>query len=74
MKRKDLKARIGYNKNEDAYELLISTDGGKTWGMSVSSKCQRCEKDKPDAEPMFISCTLIEEMKRAISYGYEIVY
>ena len=74
MKNKDLKARIGYNKKEDAYELLISTDGGNTWGMSVSSKCRRCDTDKPDAEPMYISLALVEKMKEAIRFGYEIVY
>lgn len=71
---KDLKARIGYNKKEDAYELLISTDGGESWGMSVSSKCRRREGQSPDDEPEFIHIGLIEKMKEAIAYGYEIVY
>lgn len=70
----ELKARIGYNKKEDAFELLISTDGGRTWGMSESSKCRKCDIDKPDAEPMFIHCGLIDAMKNAIRYGYRIVY
>ena len=67
-------ARIGYNKQRDAFELLISTDGGETWGLELSCKCMRSEHDKKDDEPMFVSIELIEAMKRAISYGYEIVY
>lgn len=66
--------RIGYNKQNDAYELLISTDGGKSWGMTTSAKCRRCDKDSPDDEPMFIHVSLIEELKKAISLGYEVVY
>ena len=61
-------------KKEDAFELLISTDGGDTWGMDISSKCRRCDMDKPDAEPEFIHCGLIQHMKDAIRYGYRIVY
>ena len=70
----ELKARIGYNKKEDAYELLISTDGGDTWGMSVSSKCRRCEGQSEEEEPMFVSIGLLEELKRAVALGYRIVY
>lgn len=70
----ELKARIGYNKKEDSFDLLISTDGGDTWVMCVSSKCRRCEQDKPDAEPEFVHCGIIKHMREAIRYGYRIVY
>lgn len=70
----ELKARIGYNKKEDAFELLISTDGGDTWGMSVQSKCRLSDTNKPDDEPEFIHCGLIGYLKDAIRYGYRVVY
>lgn len=34
----ELKARNGYVKSNDSFDLLISTDGGDTWGMSVLSE------------------------------------
>jgi len=71
---KDNLCRIGYNKSEDAYELLLSTDGGKTWSMTTRAKCRRCDKDNPDDEPMFIHISLIEELKKAISLGYRVTY
>ena len=70
----ELKARIGYVKSNDSFDLLISTDGGDTWGMSVSSKCRRCEGQDPEAEPEFVHIGLIEDLKKAIALGYRIVY
>lgn len=67
-------ARIQYNKERDEYALMLSTDGGKTWGFSLGCRCQRREGESPDAEPMFVSIELIEEMKRSILNGFEIVY
>lgn len=74
MKNKKLVARIGYDKTNDEYQLRISTDGGETWNYSMGAKCTRSVKDEPDAEPMFVSCTLIEELKKCIALGYEVVY
>ena len=68
------KARIMYDKKLDMYKLMLSTDGGETWDFSTGCVCQRCDKDKPDAEPMFINIGLIEEMKKAIICGFNIVY
>lgn len=70
----ELKARIGYNKKEDAFELLISTDGGDTWGMVAQSKCRLSDTNKPDDEPVFIHCDLIACLKDVIRCGYRVVY
>ena len=70
----ELKARIGYNKKEDSFDLLISTDGGDTWGLCVSSKCRLSINNKAGDEPEFIHCGLISELKNAIRLGYRIVY
>lgn len=74
MARKKMLARIGYDKKADMYKLLLSTDDGETWDFSVGCECQRSEHDKSDDEPMFIHISLIEEMKKAIACGFEIVY
>ena len=74
LKTNKMKCRIGYNKEQDAYELLLSSDGGESWNMSMSAKCRRCDKNDPDDEPEFIHIGLIEELKKAISLGYEVVY
>lgn len=68
------KARIAYDKGQDMYKLMLSTDGGDTWDFSTGSQCRRCTEDKPDDEPMFIHISLIEEMKKAIRCGFNIVY
>lgn len=73
-KENPMKVRIGYNKKEDMYQLLLSTDGGETWDFSFGSVCQRSANDDEDAEPMFISCQLVEELKKAIRCGFEVVY
>ena len=67
-------ARIKYDKANDMYCLMLSTNGGDDWDFSFGTKCQLSQKDKPDAEPMYISCELIEEMKKAIMCGFEMVY
>ena len=68
------KARIGYDKPHDMYKLMISTDDGETWDFSCGCECQRSEHDKPDDEPMYSHISLIEELKKAIACGYEIVF
>lgn len=68
------KVRIAYNKPEDSYDLMLSTDGGEEWGLSLGCKCQRGEHDKPDDEPMLVSVGIIEELKRAILNGFDVVY
>lgn len=73
MKNKNL-ARIAYNKKEDMYCLMLSTDDGESWDFSFGTKCQRRAGEAPDAEPMYISCELIENMKHAIRCGFEMVF
>ena len=68
------KARIAYDKKQDMYKLMLSTDGGDTWDFSTGSQCRRCAEDKPDDEPMFVHVGLIEEMKKAIYCGFRVVY
>ena len=74
MKENQKIARIAYNKEKDEYQLLLSTDRGKEWGFSYGSKCQQRKDDDPDAEPLYVYCGIIEEMKKAILNGFEIVY
>lgn len=66
--------RIAYDKKEDAYNLMLSTDGGEEWGFSLGCKCRRSENCNPDDEPMFVSIELIEELKKAIRNGFDVVY
>ncbi|MBP5720434.1 MAG: hypothetical protein J6W82_05160 [Bacteroidales bacterium] len=68
------KARIAYDKPQDMYKLMLSTDGGDSWDFSTGSQCRRCAEDEKDAEPMFVHIGLIEEMKKAIRCGFRIVY
>lgn len=68
------KARIGYDKKQDMYKLMLSTDDGETWDFCCGCECQRSEHDKPDDEPMFVHISLIEELKKAIACGYDIVF
>ena len=73
MENKNL-VRIGYNKNNDEYQLLISNDGGDTWDFSYGCTCKNCKDDESDEEPMFVYIGLIEELKKRIAYGYTVVY
>ena len=68
------KARIAYDKEQDMFKLMLSTDGGDTWDFSTGSQCRRCTEDKADDEPMFIHIGLIEELKKAILCGFRVVY
>ena len=70
----DFKVRIAYNKGEDEYDLMLSIDGGETWGFSRGTKCMHYQGQDPEEEPMHISCTIIEELKKSILLGYEFVY
>lgn len=71
---KKKKARISYDKEQDEYKLMLSTDGGDTWDFCTGCICQRCENDKPDKEPMYVHVGLIEEMKKAIRCGFSVTY
>lgn len=73
MKNKNL-VRIGYNKTNDEYQLLISTNGGDTWYFNYGCVCKNCKDDKSDDELMFIYIGLIEELKKCIACGYTVVY
>ena len=66
--------RIKYDKEQDEYQLLLSTDGGETWGFDLGCKCQKGLRDGPDDEPMLISCSMLEEIKKSILCGFEMVY
>ena len=66
--------RIDYDHKKDEFQLLISTDGGEEWGFSFGTKCQQRKGNGQDAEPMYIHCQIIDELKRAILNGFEVVY
>ncbi|MBO7183046.1 MAG: hypothetical protein J6V49_02825 [Bacteroidales bacterium] len=66
--------RIGYDKLTDSFNLLISNDGGDTFDFSEGSRCVRAAGQSKEAEPMFVSCELINALKKAIAYGYRVVY
>ena len=62
--------RIRYDEKTDSFDLEISTDAGKTWGLSMSAKCRPLH-DNGTAD--FIHYSLIMELKRAIDLGYRMV-
>ena len=66
-------AQIKYNKDEDRYELWISSDGGKTYDFSYGSHCVNRKGDDEGDEPMFIYTRFIEEIRRCIYLGYKFV-
>lgn len=71
MKTNKNQCRIKYNQARDAFDLLISTDGGETWSESMSAKCFALDGD-PVTE--FIHMSLIGELKKAVALGYQFVY
>ena len=66
--------RIKYDRQNDMYCLMLSTDDGETWDLSFGSKCQRRMGESIDDEPMYVSIDLIEEMKKALRCGFDMVY
>lgn len=68
-----LLARIGYVKENDAYTLFLSSDGGKTWGECLTCFCEH-RKNDTEEEPCYIHISLIEKLKECIRFGYKIVY
>lgn len=71
MARAEKYVRIVYKKEKDAFDLEISTDGGKTWGMSVSAKCTQSKRNAEADEPEFIHYSIISELNRAVWIGYK---
>ena len=63
-------ARIAYDRAQDMFKLMLSTDGGDTWDFSTGSKCRRCKEDRPGDEPMFVHIDLIQAMKDAVLCGF----
>lgn len=74
-----LKARVSYvGKNNtdfsDGYALIISSDGGKTWGMSLFSPCRNMIDDNPGQDPEYIHFTILQEIYRAQKLGYKVEF
>lgn len=72
-KKQNGQMKIEYVKEKDMYQLLVRYSPTEEWGFCCGSVCQRCEHDKPDAEPMFVSAMFIEEIRKGINLGYEMV-
>lgn len=69
--KKDLRCRIIYKETpEECYELEISTDNGKTWGLCRNCRFFRCA-EHPEAGANFISYTLLTELDKCLSLGYK---
>lgn len=73
MKQERMLARIGYNDERDAFELLTSTDGGDTWGLVVSCACVKRAGEKEGGEPEYIHYSLLNELRHAVDLGYKVV-
>lgn len=69
---KNLVARITYDSEFDAYNLMVSHDGGEEYSLATSVKCQFREGDI-DEEPMYIHCYFVEEVIRAVKNGFKLV-
>lgn len=66
--------RIAYVKADDAFEVRISTDGGDEWDMLIHCPCCRSVGQREDDEPMYVHVDLLQELKKALAFGYEAVY
>lgn len=58
--------RIRYNEEEDSFELEISNDGGKTWGLDVGCKCMPV-----NGCTEYIHFSIINALKSAVLAGYK---
>lgn len=65
-----MQVRIRYKDETDSFDMEISTDAGKTWGLSMSAKCRPLNDRGPTD---FIHYSLITELKHAIDLGYKMV-
>ena len=72
MKKNNLKAKVNYNEERDSFDVMISTDGGETWGLDTSYFCQEIRKGAPDGEKDFIHWHVIEKIGHLIDNGYEV--
>lgn len=68
------KVRIGYNIVKDAYEVLTSGDGGKTWRVELSCVCTLGKNQHKNDEPMYVNIEIIGALKFWISRGYAAIY
>lgn len=70
MKKHDKLVRFKYDEKRDEYQLLLSTDGGETWDLSVGSVC--CfSSEYPDVSfPMYVHCSLIIKFQEALTLGF----
>lgn len=73
-KKNNPQMRFAYCKERDEYQLLTRLNEKDEWGYEAGWKCVRAEGQRKDDEPMFVCCTAIEEMKKLVRYGYEMIY
>lgn len=63
-------AKIIYNGDEDRYELLLSTDAGKSWDFSWAAECVSLYSDGPTS---YIHYSFISAICNAINNGFTFV-
>lgn len=71
MKKEQNFVRIIYNEKQDSFDLEISTDGGKSWGLSMSAHCIHSKRNNEADEKEFIHYSIISELNKAIWIGYK---
>ena len=74
MAKKKMQVRIVYNKARDSYDLMLRSDETEEWGLEIGCKCQRSAHDPNAEEAEFVSIGLIEQLRRDISLGAELIY
>ena len=63
--------RIVYNEQKDSYDLETFTAGA--WELISRFQCVRQQGEQDNKEPMFINCSIVHDIHRAIIQGYTLV-
>lgn len=62
--------RIRYDGEHDGYCMEISTDNGKSWGLSHA---WRCVPKNGETDTNYVHYSLVTELSKALDLGYQAV-
>lgn len=63
------KCRVIYNKKDDSYELHLRRNGEEDWGTVMVARC----RDDGTGETSMIHYSLLTELLRTVSNGFELI-
>ena len=72
-KKKDRFVRVRYDDKTDAFVIEYINENNDEWQFNSSYQCHTIKEQCDDDEPQFIHFSIVRELQKIVSLGYEFV-